>query len=165
MTRTSNGRRKRRGSHLFEKAIELDPQFSRAYAELSYLYVREFQNGWSGDSTASLVKAEQLAKKALAINDDFDGRWNLAIVYWNKGEFEKSFIEYEAARKFNPNNPDLAADMAEALIYGGEPEKAIAQIKEAMLRNPKIPTGTGGTSAAPTIWPGSTSARSTPSPG
>ena len=122
---------------LFEKAIELDPQFSGAYAELSSVYVREFQSGWSEDFTASLEKAEELAKKALAINDDFDGRWSLAVVYWNQGEFEKSFIQYEAARNFNPNDPDLAADMAEALIYGGEPGKAIAQIKEAMLRNPK----------------------------
>jgi adenylate cyclase len=124
---------------LFEEAIELDPQFSRAYAELSYVYVRESQSGLSEDSTASLEKAEGLAKKALGINDDFDGRWSLAIVYWNQGEFEKSFIQYEAARNFNPNDPDLAADMAEALIYGGEPDKAIARIKEAMRHNPKIP--------------------------
>ena len=88
-------------------------------------------------STASLEKAEELAKKALDLSDDFDGHWYLAIVYWNQGEFEKSFIEYEVARRFNPNDPDLAADMAEALIYGGEPDKAIAQIKEAMLRNPR----------------------------
>jgi adenylate cyclase len=124
---------------LFEKAVERDPQFSRAYAELAYVYIRESQNGWSEDSTASLEKAEELAKKALAINDDFDGRWSLAVAYWNQGEFEKSFIQYGAARNFNPNDPDLAADMAEALIYGGESGKAIAQIKEAMLRNPKIP--------------------------
>ena len=150
---------------LFEKAIELDPRFSRAYAELAYLYVREYQNGWSEDSTASLKKAEQLAKQALDLSDDFDGHWNLAIVYWNQGEFEKSFIEYEVARKLNPNDPDLAADMAEALIYGGEPDKAIAQIKEAMRHNPELlPTGTGGTTGEPTTWPSTTRTRSTPSP-
>ena len=124
---------------LFEKAIELQPKFSSAYADLSYLYVREFQNGWSEDRNGSLKKAEEIAKKALAINDDFDGHWSLASVYWNQGEFEKSLNEYDAARQLNSNNPDLAADMAEALVYGGEPEKAIMQIKEAMLRNPIIP--------------------------
>ena len=124
---------------LFEKAIEIDPNFSRAYAELAYSYVREYQEGWTENPDATLKKAEELAKKALDLNDDFDGHWNLAIVYWNQGEFDKSFIEYEAARKLNPNNPDLAADMAEALIYAGEPDKAITQIKEAMLHNPEIP--------------------------
>jgi TolB-like protein/class 3 adenylate cyclase/Tfp pilus assembly protein PilF len=124
---------------LFEKAIELDPKFSRAYADLAYVYVRDYQEGWGEDSTSSLGKAEERAKQALAINDDFDGHWNLASVYWNQGEFDKSFVEYEAARGLNPNNPDLAADMGEALIYSGESDRAITVIKEAMLHNPQIP--------------------------
>ncbi|CAN7503706.1 guanylate cyclase [Phyllobacterium sp. LjRoot231] len=121
---------------LFEKAIELDPSYSSAYAELSYVYVRAYQNGWSDDGAASLQKAEDLANKALALNDDFSSHWYLAIVAWNKGDFDKSFREYETARQINPNDPDLAADMAEALIYGGEPEKAIEQIEAAKRRNP-----------------------------
>jgi TolB-like protein/class 3 adenylate cyclase/Tfp pilus assembly protein PilF len=124
---------------LFEKAIELDPAYSSAYAELSYVYVREYQNGWSVDGAASLQKAEEIAKRALELSDDFSSHWYLAIVAWNKGEFDKSFHEYETARQINPNHPDLAADMAEALIYGGEPDRAIAQIKGAMLRNPEFP--------------------------
>ena len=123
----------------YEKAIELDPNFSRAYAELAYTYVREYQEGWAKDADATLKQAEELAKKALDLNDDFDGHWNLAIVYWNQGAFDKSFVEYNTARKLNPNNADLTADMAEALIYWGEPEKAIAQLKEAMLHNPMAP--------------------------
>ena len=124
---------------LFEKAIEIDPNFSRAYAELAYSYVREYQEGWTANPDATLKRAEELAKKALDLNDDFDGHWNLAIVYWNQGEFDRSFIEYDTARKLNPNNPDLAADMAEALIYAGDPDKAITQIREAMLHNPEVP--------------------------
>jgi adenylate cyclase len=124
---------------LFEKAIEIDPNFSRAYAELAYSYVREYQEGWTENPDATLKRAEELAKKALRLNVDFDGHWSLAIVYWNQGEFDKSFIEYETARRLNPNDPDLAADMAEALIYAGEPDKAITQIREAMRHNPEVP--------------------------
>ena len=134
---TVDGNRELR--QLFEKAIEIDPNFSRAYAELAYSYVREYQEGWTANPDATLKRAEELAKKALDLNDDFDGHWNLAIAYWNQGEFDRSFIEYDAARKLNPNNPDLAADMAEALIYAGEPDKAITQIREAMLHNPEVP--------------------------
>jgi adenylate cyclase len=124
---------------LFEKAIELDPMFSEAYGELSYLFVREYQNGWSTDPNASLKKAEDLAKRSLAIADNAESRWSLAIVYWNQGAFEKSLAEYGVARDLNPNDSDLAADMAEALVYGGEPERAIKQIKEAIAQNPKTP--------------------------
>ncbi|MBP1856919.1 adenylate/guanylate cyclase domain-containing protein [Rhizobium herbae] len=120
---------------LFETAIKLDPAYSSAYAELSYVHVRAYQNGWSPDGKASLREAKRLAEKALSLNDDFSSHWYLAIVAWNQGEFDKSLREYETARQINPNDPDLAADMAEALVYGGEPEKAIEQIRGAMLRN------------------------------
>jgi adenylate cyclase len=112
------------------------------------LLVREYQDGCENPDQI-LKKAEEHAKQALkdakqALKDAkqaedakqalFNAHWDLAIVYWNQGEFDKSFIEYETARKLNPNNPDLAADMAEALIYAGEPDKAITQIKEAIQR-------------------------------
>jgi tetratricopeptide (TPR) repeat protein len=122
---------------LFEKAIELDPKFSRAYVELAYLFVREYEEGWGQDPTSSLEKAEERAKQALAINDDVYGHWHLALVYGNQGEFDKSFVEYEIAHKLDPQHPDLAADMGETLIYSGEFDRAITVIKEAMNR--KIP--------------------------
>ncbi|WP_426228381.1 adenylate/guanylate cyclase domain-containing protein [Pararhizobium sp. DWP3-4] len=124
---------------LFEMAIKLDPFYSSAYAERSYVDVRAYQNGWSPDGPASLRKAKLFAEKALSLNDDFSSHWYLAIVAWNQGEFDKSFHEYETARQINPNDPDLAADMAEALVYGGEPERAIGQIRGAMLHNPFFP--------------------------
>jgi adenylate cyclase len=123
----------------FETAIKLDPNFSKAYAELAYVHVREGQNGWSADRAVSLTKAEELARKALAMSDGHDSHWSLAIVNWNQGKFDESFLEYGTARQLNPNDPDLDADEAEALIYAGDPGKAIAQIQQAMSRNPNPP--------------------------
>ena len=82
----------------FENAIDLDPKFSKAYAELAYLHVREAQDGWSADRAASLQRPKSL-QTALAMNDDFEGHWSLAIVYWNQGRFDGSFIEYGIARE------------------------------------------------------------------
>jgi adenylate cyclase len=125
--------------HLLEKSIELDANFSMAYGLLSYVYVREYQNAWSEDRNASLKKAEDYAHKELALADSFDGHWSIAIVYSNQGEFEKSLNEYEIARSLNPNDPDLLAEMGEALIYAGKIETALAQIKDAIIRNPYPP--------------------------
>lgn len=124
---------------LFENSIALDPSYAPAYSELSYVYVREYQNGWSTNETASLKKAQEYAEKALSYSDDFGSHWYLAIVAWNQGNFDKAFYEYETARKINPNDPDLAADMAEALVYGGEPQRAVDQILGAIQRNPLPP--------------------------
>ena len=86
----------------FENAIREDPDASQAYAELAYTYVRFYQQGWTKNPEATLKRAEELAKKALDLKDDFDGHWNLAIVYWNQGEFDESFVEYDTARKLDP---------------------------------------------------------------
>ena len=124
---------------LLEKATALDPKFSMPFGLLSYTYVREYQNAWSDDRANSLKKAEEFAKKELALADDFDGHWSLATVYWNQGKFDESLSEYEEATKLNPNDPDLAAEMGEAMIYGGEPAAAIEKIKGAISRNPETP--------------------------
>jgi TolB-like protein/class 3 adenylate cyclase/tetratricopeptide (TPR) repeat protein len=124
---------------LFQQAIDLDPEFARAYGEMSYLFVREYQNGWSEDGAESLRKAEALALKALDLVDDYDSRWGLAMVYSNQGEAEKAFAQYEIARSQNENDADLAAEMGEALMYAGEHERAIAQILGAIKHNPEVP--------------------------
>jgi adenylate cyclase len=121
---------------LFEKAIELDPQFWQAYAELAYVYVRMAQNGWC------LKKAEELANQALTINNGFVARWSLAMAYWNQGRFDESFIEYEEAGKLATDPADLAdleADEAEARIYGGDLPTARTKIQSAMSGNPDPP--------------------------
>ncbi len=125
-------------AHL-EKSNSLDPNFSMPFGLLSYTYVREYQNGWSEDRAASLKKAEELAKQELALADDFDGHWSLATVYWNQGKFDESLSEYEEATRLNPNDPDLAAEMGEAMVYGGSPSAAIEKIKGAISRNPETP--------------------------
>jgi len=124
----------------FEEAIKLDPNFARAYGELSYLCIRDAQNDWGKkDHTASLQDAEKLALKALSLKDDYDSRWGLAMVYSNQGEFEKSFEQYEIARNQNPNDPDLAAEMGEALMYAGNHDRAINQIRDAINHSPVEP--------------------------
>jgi adenylate cyclase len=85
--------------------------------------------------------AEQLVNKALGIQDNLDVRWILAIVCWNQGRFDESYVQYEEARKLDPHHPDLAhldADEAEALIYGGDLRKARNKI-QAVIANPNPP--------------------------
>lgn len=149
LTRAGNERAKA----CYQPAIELDPDYMPSYAEFSYVYVREFQNAWSEDRADSLNKALAHAEKAVALTDDpnskwhgdFRGRWYRAIVYWNQGAFARSFEEFRMARSLIAisrrltDEPDLDADMAEALIYGGEPELAIEIIEDAMRRKPGFP--------------------------
>lgn len=143
----------KRAKDCYRHAIEIDPDHMPAYAELSYVYVREYQNGWGEDRQASLAEALNLAERAVRLADDvkgawyddFRGRWYLAIVCWNQGEFDRSFAEFRTARSLISlsrrlkDEPDLDADMAEALIYAGKPELAVEMIEDAMRRKPGFP--------------------------
>jgi tetratricopeptide (TPR) repeat protein len=54
---------------MFEKAIEIDPQFALAYAELAYTYYREIALRWDVANRArALAKGVDLAEKALALD-------------------------------------------------------------------------------------------------
>lgn len=135
-------------------AITLDPNYLPAYAELSYVFVREAQNGWSANPQASLAEARRNADRAVALSadpkshwaNDFRGHWYSAIVHWNDGNFLKGFAEYQAARaqitdpdRFARDTAELDADMAEACIYNGDHQQAIDLIEDAMKRYPDFP--------------------------
>lgn len=138
----------------YNLAIKEDPKYLPAYAELSYVFVREYQNAWSKDRSESLDKARYFADQAVDLGNDinsgwlndFRGRWYRAIVYWNEGDFTRSFEEYATARalitdpgRIDKDTADLDADMAEAYIYYGKPDQAIELILAAMDRHPDFP--------------------------
>ena len=66
-------------------------------------------------------------------------------VPWHQGKFTESFQEYATARELVESKPDfewyvknlaeLDADMAEALIYYGDPKRAVQLVLDAMDRN------------------------------
>ena len=133
----------------FQKAIEeaekLGKSYAHAYAERSYSYVREFQQGLNPNPDALLQLAETDANTAISFADDFDAHWSLAIVLWNKGNFSQSLDEYAVAESmFDASRPDLSADMVadrgEALIYAGRSGDAIAEIERAIaMRKAMVP--------------------------
>jgi hypothetical protein len=54
---------------MFEKAIELDPHYAGAYAELGFTYWLAHLYGWDKDRAQSLEQAFALAQKAVALDD------------------------------------------------------------------------------------------------
>ena len=53
---------------MFEKAIELDPQYAEAYARLGLTYCLEWFLRWSPDPQ-TLERASALAQQAVALDD------------------------------------------------------------------------------------------------
>jgi tetratricopeptide (TPR) repeat protein len=129
----------------FEKAVELEPDYARAMAELSYVYVHTATAGWHSDKEAieALAKAEVYGKLAVRLDpDDYDTHWSLGYYYINsgkRGDFQRGIKEFEKALDLFMNGtdridrkPGLLAEMGEALVFDGRPDEGIDLIEWAI---------------------------------
>jgi tetratricopeptide (TPR) repeat protein len=55
---------------LFNRAIELDPNFAAAYGMAAHCYSQRKENGWMTDRQKEIAEAERLAKRAVQIGRD-----------------------------------------------------------------------------------------------
>jgi len=124
----------------FERAIQLDKKFARAWGWRSYATVRSVLQGWVRDPEAAMKNAEAWAEKAVDLDpNDYAPLWDLAFVYLNKGQFGKAIATYKKAhRLYNvgtdrlDRKPGLLVEMAEAYVHAGDPKTGIALLQRAM---------------------------------
>ena len=60
----------------------------------------------------------------------------LAWAYLYHRQHDKAVAEYARARELNPNDAELIAEMANFLIFMGDPKQAIEHAKEGIRLNP-----------------------------
>ncbi len=124
----------------FEKAIELDRRFSRAYAYLAGLHVNDWRWGWADSPEDSKRLSLEFAQRASALDpSDSLSHWILGIVYLQEKQFDQAMAEYERALALNPNDVDFRMEMAEALVFVGRYEESIELMKRTMRLNPIYP--------------------------
>jgi adenylate cyclase len=124
----------------FRRAIELDPDYSDAYAGLSMGYNLDHQNRWSDKPELSLGEAERFADMAIA-KDDKNPYAHLvaAVAAMSKKDYRRWSDESERALALNPNYAPATAARGILYIYTGEPGKAIPYIELAMRLDPTLP--------------------------
>lgn len=122
---------------LFERSRQVDPNYARAYAGLAWTYSSEYDFGWTDDYDKTLALTLEMAEKAVRLDsNDYRSHWVLGWAYLYNREYDKAMASYARARELNPNDAELLAEMANLLIYVGQPQQAVAQLKEAIRLNP-----------------------------
>ena len=130
----------RKSLDYFKRAVELDPEFSRAHSLLNIVYdtmrTRKF------DKDLGIPDARELAEKHFKLafkNPDAITYIGAAWSHIWKGQIDDAVNYAERGQSLLPNNPDANFTMGTALIYEGKSEEAIAFIKKAMRLNPDYP--------------------------
>jgi adenylate cyclase len=122
---------------LFDQAKKIDPNYARAYAGLAWTYANDYDFEWTDDFDNAVKLALENASTAVRLDpDDYQAHWALGWAYLYNWEHDKAMASYLRARQLNPNDAEVLAEMANLLIYVGQPKQAIDQLKEAIRLNP-----------------------------
>jgi adenylate cyclase len=128
------------GRRLFEQASEIAPEYGRIYSSLSRTHNLDWRYSWSTSPDKSLDAAVDLARSAIE-HDQLDARGFSELGFANlyKKRHAESLADYVRALTLNPNDADIVAEYADALVYTGEAEKSLVLMDKAMRLNPYYP--------------------------
>ncbi len=125
---------------LFEKAIELDPDFASAYGTAAWCHFWRKVNGWMTDPKEA-VEGERLARRAVELGRDDAvalARGGHALAHF-AGDLDGGIAMHDRAVMLNPN---LAAAWflgGFLRVWHGEPDGAIERFGRAMRLSPRDP--------------------------
>ena len=117
---------------LFMRALDLDPNYSRAYAGLGWAYVYDYQNRWSDHSDISLALAKRNAAQAIKVDPSEPfGRIVASLVATFEKDFTGAKSEADIALSLNPNSSEALACLGNIRTFSGRPSEAIPLIERA----------------------------------
>ena len=129
------------GGQLLEKAIELDPEFTKAIVQLGWNYGVDAESAWGEFPSKSWERALELANRAIALDDTFGEAHSLLglIQISHIGDTELGVAELEKAVALNPNSALSAALLGGYLGLRGKSGRALEMVKRAIRLNPFPP--------------------------
>lgn len=136
------GENERIAAQMYEKAIELDPNFALAYAKLAIAYSAQFVAspvlGLSG-SEITLARAKAAIDRALQLEPGLPEA-HMALgyyYYWGHLDYEPALEQFALAQQSHLNSSDLFHLIAAVQRRQGKMEQAVANFKQAAELDPR----------------------------
>jgi adenylate cyclase len=131
-----------KAKEMFRKAIELDPDYSDAYWALGLAQLLNATAGWTEFFSQALQQAQDLAKKALSLEESNAGPHALlGSCYLFQGEYDLAISELQRAIELNPNDPYGYRYLGWGLLYAGLTDDAIKALEITLRLNPNTDAG------------------------
>jgi len=122
----------------YRRAIQLDPEYARAYGALAVTLTLGYRHQWT---TLSFEEAQeralQLVNRAIELDQSSPPvYWSLGFVHLFRKEFEEAEAAAKKAIQLSPNYADGYGLLAFILNWRGKAEEAAHYIKKATIMNP-----------------------------
>ena len=121
---------------LYQRAIELDPDYGVAYALLALMMYHEWCYDMSG-SNQILDRAFEHARRAVELDENESYcQFILGHIHLFRGAHDLAMQYHMRAVEINPNSPEHIADMGGLFAYLGQPEESITWLRRAKRIDP-----------------------------
>ena len=112
---------------LFENAIVLDPTYAPAYVGLGRVNFNAATQGWTSNPSEALERSENLAKKAVGLDDLSPGAHALlgdVSAYF--GDYDRALDELKRAINLNGSDAESHGALCSVLLWRGDLQGSIA---------------------------------------
>ena len=128
-TRDSNAE----AQDMFQRAIDLDPNYAAAYAELGLSFIEAVASGWTEFIADDLARAETLAQKALSLDSASTTAYRLlAEVHLARRRFDLALGQIDRALEFNPSDAESFSMRGNILVWAGRAAEALPWLEGAL---------------------------------
>ena len=129
-----------RAVEVFKQAVEIDPAYVPAWAELADTYL------WGGgldelshEETSAL--ADQAIQTAISTDPDYAFTYYVRGIWWifAKNKFKQGIEDFEHALELDPDDAFLVAAIGKGAVLTGQFDLAISQYQAALAMEPVVP--------------------------
>ena len=118
---------------LFQRAIDLDPNYAAAYAALGGTYFEAVVSGWTEFRDEELEHAETLAQKALALDPATTSAYRLlAVINLYRRRYDLALGQIDRALEINPSDAESYAYRGNILVWAGRAAEALPWLEGAL---------------------------------